>query len=69
MDAAKIWNTIWLSAFIGGGLAIIVLGLIMYRCRLEIGRKGARSLREWIWWILVALIGYFLVLSFLRPGF
>lgn len=68
MSAAESWNRIWLSIFIGGSLVIIVVGLIMYRSRVDIGPKGARSLGQWIWWIIVGIIGYFISLLFLRLG-
>jgi hypothetical protein len=69
MDAAKTWNTIWLSIFLGGSLVIIAVGLAMCRFRVEIGNKGARSLGQWVWWIIVGIIGYFVAMLFVRPGF
>jgi hypothetical protein len=62
MSAGESWNTIWWSIFVGGSLVIISAGLIMYRSHLEIGSKGARSLGQWIWWITVGIIGWFVYL-------
>lgn len=63
MDLADITWVVFL-----GGSALIVLGIILYRSRFEIGSKGARSIGQWIWYITVAIIAWFVILSLLRPG-
>ena len=50
--------------FIGGGLLIVAVGLLVFIYRY---RKG-RSLGKYIWYIIVALIGWYVGMLFARPG-
>jgi hypothetical protein len=58
-----------LAIYLIGAAALIILGVILYRSRLDIGSKGPRSLGQWIWYIIVAEVAWFILVSLgLRPG-
>jgi len=62
-------NVIWMVYLIGAA-ALIIAGMICYRSRLEIGSKGPKSIGQWIWYIIVAEIAWFVYVSVgLHPGF
>ena len=46
-----------------GAVAIIVLGVILYRSRLETGSWGPKSIGQWIWYTIVAEIAWYVVAS------
>jgi hypothetical protein len=55
-----------LAVFLVGAVALIVLGVILYRSRLEIGSKGPRSIARWLWYVIVAEIAWFSLICYLR---
>jgi hypothetical protein len=58
-----------LAIYVIGALGLILLGVMLYRFRRNLGEWIPRSIGQLIWYIIVAEIAWFIYVSLgLRPG-